>query len=45
MARWHWVSLAVADALPEAEVKALIRGSYELVRGKLSRKAQREFAD
>lgn len=45
MARWHWVSLAVADALPEAEIKALIRGSYELVRGKLSRKLQREFAD
>lgn len=45
MARWHWISLTVADALPEAEIKALIRDSYERVRSKLSRKLQREFAD
>lgn len=45
LARWHWVSLADADALPEAETGALIRRSYELVRARLSRKLQREFAD
>lgn len=45
MARWHWVSLAVADALPDAGIRVLIRGSYELVRSKLSRKLQRELGD
>ncbi|TWI03417.1 putative DNA-binding protein (MmcQ/YjbR family) [Luteimonas cucumeris] len=45
LARWHWVSLAVPDALPDAEVRVAIRRSYELVRGRLSRKLQREFAD
>lgn len=45
LARAHWVSLADPAALPEAEVRALIRRSYELVRAKLSRKLQREYAD
>ncbi len=45
LARWHWISLTDAQALPDAEIKALIRRSYELVRGKLSRKLQRELAD
>ena len=45
LARAHWISLAEADALAEAETKALIRRSYELVRAKLTRKLQREFAD
>lgn len=45
MARWHWISLTHPDALPEAETRALIRHSYELVRGRLSRKLQRELAD
>ncbi len=45
LARWHWVSLVDADALPEDETRALIRRSYEIVRARLSRKLQREFAD
>ncbi len=45
LARAHWISLSEPSALSEAETKALIRRSYELVRAKLSRKLQRELAD
>lgn len=45
LARAHWISLEDPVALPEAEARALIRRSYELVRARLSRKLQREYAD
>lgn len=45
LARAHWVSLDDPAAVPADEVRALIRRSYELVRGKLSQKLQRELAD
>lgn len=45
LARAHWVQIASAKPLPAAELRTLIRRSYELVRAKLSRKLQRELAD
>jgi len=45
LARAHWVSLADAKAVPDAELRALLRRSYELVRARLSKKLQRELAD
>lgn len=45
LARAHWISLAEPAALAQAETEALIRRSYELVRSRLTRKLQREFAD
>jgi predicted DNA-binding protein (MmcQ/YjbR family) len=39
-ARHHWVALQTEDALPAAEIKRLIGESYQLVLGKLSKKAQ-----
>lgn len=45
LARAHWVNLADAKSLPEAELRALLRRSYELVREKLPKKLQRELAD
>jgi predicted DNA-binding protein (MmcQ/YjbR family) len=43
LSRVHWVALEVEDALPIAELKRLLRQSYEIVRGKLPRKAQDEL--
>jgi predicted DNA-binding protein (MmcQ/YjbR family) len=40
MARNHWVSLRQQDALRDAEIKKLIRGSYELVLAKLPKRVQ-----
>jgi len=45
MARAHWVQVASAKVLPAAELRELIRRSYELVRSRLTKKAQRELAD
>lgn len=45
LARAHWISLAEPGALSEAEIRALIRRSYELVRARLTRKLQRDYAD
>jgi len=39
-ARYHWVSVEKPGALNQAEVKRLIKDSYEMVKGKLSKKAQ-----
>lgn len=44
LARAHWVQLRPA-AVPVAELRAMIRTSYELVRARLSKKLQRELAD
>ena len=43
-ARMHWVALEREDALPRAEIKRLIRQSYELVIAKLPKKKQAELA-
>ena len=40
-ARFHWIDVEDPKVLPEDEALALIRGSYELVKGKLSGKMQR----
>lgn len=44
LARARWVQ-AHPGAVPPAELKAMVRTSYELVRAKLTRKLQRDFAD
>jgi len=44
LARNHWVALTRLDALPRAEIKKRILGSYELVRAKLPKKTQRELS-
>jgi predicted DNA-binding protein (MmcQ/YjbR family) len=43
-ARSHWVALEREDALPRAEIKRLIRQSYELVIAKMPKKKQMELA-
>jgi predicted DNA-binding protein (MmcQ/YjbR family) len=43
MARNKWVALETEDALPRAEVRTLLRQSYDLVRAKLSKKLQKEL--
>ena len=40
MARNHWVAMIEMDALRQAEVKELIRSSYQLVLEKLPKKIQ-----
>ena len=42
-ARYHWVALENEDALPVAEIKRLIRQSYDLVFAKLPKKTQKEL--
>jgi len=42
-ARMHWVALEREDALPRAEIKRLIRESYDLVFAKLPKKKQTEL--
>src|ERR1700682_2565931 len=37
-ARYHWVALETEDALPGADIRRLIRQSYDLVVEKLPRK-------
>lgn len=45
LARAHWVQVLAPDTLGAGEVRGLVRRSYELVRAKLSKKAQRDLAD
>ena len=45
LARAHWVLVANPEGLPAGELRDLLRRSYELVRAKLPKKAQRELAD
>ena len=40
VARYHWVALERFDALPAAELKALLSKAYELVRDKLPKKVR-----
>jgi predicted DNA-binding protein (MmcQ/YjbR family) len=44
MARNHWVMLERFNALRDAEIKALVRESYEMVLTKLPKKTREEVA-
>ena len=37
-ARYHWVAVQKPDALKQAEIKRLIKDSYEMVKAKLPKK-------
>ncbi len=41
LARAHWVSVLPSSAMAREELVGLLRGSYEMVRSKLTRKVQR----
>ncbi len=43
VARYHWVALERFDALPERELKQLLRIAYELVHEKLAAKIKRQL--
>ncbi len=43
-ARMHWIALETEDALPRAEIKRLVKVSYDLVIAKLPKKSQAELA-
>ena len=43
MARNHWVALVRWDALPAAELKRMLRASYEMIKAKLPKKLQATF--
>jgi len=43
VARYHWVALERFDALPERELKQLLRTAYELVHEKLAAKIKRQL--
>jgi predicted DNA-binding protein (MmcQ/YjbR family) len=43
VARYHWVALERFDALPDRELKELLRTAYELVREKLPAKIKRQL--
>lgn len=43
VARYHWVAMKRLDALPQAELKRLIKDSYEMVKGKLPKKVLAEL--
>lgn len=45
LARAHWVQVAEPARMPVAELQALLRRSYELVRARLPGRTQRELAD
>jgi predicted DNA-binding protein (MmcQ/YjbR family) len=44
LARAKWISLETADALPDAEIAQLVRGSYKLVLATLPRKMRESVA-
>lgn len=43
VARYHWVALEQFDALPERELKDLLKTAYQLIREKLPRKAKAQL--
>src|SRR4030095_7842441 len=43
VARYHWVALESFDALPERELKELLRNAYTLIREKLPRKTRAQL--
>jgi predicted DNA-binding protein (MmcQ/YjbR family) len=38
VARYHWVTMLAWDALPDREVRRLVKDSYDMVRAKLPKK-------
>jgi predicted DNA-binding protein (MmcQ/YjbR family) len=44
LARAQWIALESEDALPKAEIKRLLRNSYDLVLAKLTKKARTALA-
>ncbi len=42
-ARYHWVAIQKPNALAQAEIKRLIKDSYEMVKAKLTRKVQTQL--
>lgn len=45
LARAHWVRVEKAGALSDADARALVRRSYELVASKLSKKRANELRE
>jgi predicted DNA-binding protein (MmcQ/YjbR family) len=45
MARAFWVSITEPERFADAQTKAFVRRSYELVRSGLSKKLQKTLAD
>ena len=43
VARYHWVALERFDALPERELKELLRNAYQLILEKLPRKSRAQL--
>lgn len=43
VARYHWVALERIDALPEPELKELLRNAYQLIIEKLPRKSRAQL--
>ena len=43
VARYHWVALERFNALPERELKELLRNAYQLILEKLPRKARAQL--
>ncbi len=43
VARYHWVALERFDALPERELKELLKNAYRLILEKLPRKSKAEL--
>lgn len=43
VARYHWVALERFDALPERELKELLRNAYRLILEKLPRKSRAQI--
>lgn len=41
----HWITIRQDRALPDAEIKRIIDHAYDLVRGKLTKKAQAALAE
>lgn len=42
-ARYHWIAVQKPGALNQAEIKRLIKGSYEMVKAKLPKKTLAQF--
>ena len=43
VARYHWVALEHFDAVPQRELKNLLKNAYKLVRDKLPQKIQKQL--
>jgi predicted DNA-binding protein (MmcQ/YjbR family) len=43
LARYHWVSITENATLPQKELELLIKGSYDMVYSKLSKKKQQSL--